>query len=133
MLLPFVLVALAACTGTGGSPSPGRSLEQDSFVLPSSGNKSIPPAAQVFQGVLSFDSIEGGCAFIEAPDGTRYEVVYPEGWTLDVAGQVLHGPEGEEAPAGMTLQVQGTIATDRASTCQVGPIVVATSVTVSPA
>jgi hypothetical protein len=108
-------------------------LEQDSFVLPSSGNKSIPPAAQVFQGVLSFDSIEGGCAFIEAPDGTRYEVVYPEGWTLDVAGQVLHGPEGEEAPAGTTLQVQGTIATDRASTCQVGPIVVATSVTVSPA
>jgi hypothetical protein len=88
------------------------------------------PSGEVrtIRGVLSFDDIEGGCAFLETADGTRYEVVYPDGWVLDRASGRLHGPEGQDVAPGGTIEIEGTIARDRSSICQVGPIVIATRV-----
>jgi len=133
ILVPLALVALAACT----TSDPGRgSAADDSFTLPSDGadrtGGPVPPAGRTIRGVLSFDDIEGGCAFLESADGSRYEVVYPEGWVLERATGRLHGPDGEDVAPGTVIEVEGSIATDRSSICQLGPIVIATRV-VAPA
>jgi hypothetical protein len=76
--------------------------------------------------------VEGGCAYLEAADGTRYEVLYPDGWTLQVSPLELIGPDGAvHARAGDPVTLRGEIATDMASICQIGPIFRATEV-VSP-
>lgn len=101
----------------------------DEFTRPSSiVNKSLAPAVGKVTGVLTFDDIEGGCAFIESADGTRYEVVYPDSWTLDLAAAELRSDDGRSVRAGDTLTVRGVPATDRSSTCQVGPIFIADEV-----
>ena len=127
-VLSFALLSLAACTGDGGALPPA----DDSFTLPSGGNKSLPPAAKRVRGVLTFDDIEGGCAYLETADGSKYEVIYPSGWVVDKTSAVLRGPDGVEAQAGATVTVEGTVATDRSSICQVGPIFQATTVEVGP-
>lgn len=126
-LLSVCAVLLTACSsGSRGSPSTG-----DEFTLPSD-SKSIAPGGRSVTGTLGFDDIEGGCAYIEAADGTRYEVIYPAGWTLDQGGAQLRGPDGQVANAGEPVTVRGSLATDRSSTCQIGPIFAATSVEISP-
>ena len=84
-------------------------------------------------GRLGFDDIEGGCSFLETDEGTRYQVTYPDGWTLDRVGAELRGPGGQVALAGEPVTVRGAVATDRSSICQIGPIVVATEVEIRPA
>lgn len=84
-------------------------------------------------GRLGFDDIEGGCSFLETDEGTRYEVTYPDGWTIDRILAELRGPGGELAGAGVSVTVRGAIATDRSSICQIGPIFVATAVELPPA
>ena len=84
-------------------------------------------------GTLAFDDIEGGCSFLATDSGTRYEVTYPDGWILDRRQADLRGPSGEWARAGDSVTVRGTVATDRSSICQVGPIFVATDVEIPPA
>jgi hypothetical protein len=112
-----------------------RALGQDEFTLPpppdphdawveKSGSR---PHATV-TGRLGFDDIEGGCSFLETDEGTRYEVVYPDGWTLDRMRAELRGPGGQFASAGASVTVRGAVATDRSSICQIGPIFVATDV-----
>jgi hypothetical protein len=84
-------------------------------------------------GRLGFDDIEGGCSFLETDEGTRYEVAYPVGWTIDRMGAELRGPGGQVAHAGESVTVRGAVATDRSSICQIGPIFVATAVEILPA
>jgi hypothetical protein len=79
-------------------------------------------------GRLGFDDIEGGCSFLETVEGTRYEVVYPDGWSLDRMRAELRGPGGQLAHAGESVTVRGVVATDRSSICQIGPIFLATDV-----
>jgi hypothetical protein len=90
------------------------------------------PGATV-TGRLGFDDIEGGCSFLEADDGTRYEVVYPDGWTIDRMLAELRGPGGQLAGAGERVTVRGAVATDRSSICQIGPIFVASAVEIPSA
>jgi hypothetical protein len=90
------------------------------------------PAATV-TGRLGFDDIEGGCSFLETDEGTRYEVVYPDGWTIDRMLAELRGPSGQVAHAGESVTVDGAVATDRSSICQIGPIFVATAVEIPAA
>lgn len=72
-------------------------------------------------GRLGVADIEGGCAYLETAKGTRYEVLYPKGWTRG-SGQ-LTNPQGEVvATAGDTVTVRGEIAVDAVSICQIGPI-----------
>jgi hypothetical protein len=131
LLLGLVLIVVAACTTTepGPTPSPDASrAEDDSFTLPSSGRVSPTGGPNSVSGVLTFDDIEGGCSYLEAADGTRFEVLYPIGWQLDQGAAELRGPAGERIAAGETVTVSGSLARGRSSICQVGPIFQATSV-----
>jgi len=128
LLFGFAVIAIAACTSGGGSSSP----EHDEFTVPSGSSGGEKPSAAAgirsVTGVLSFDDIEGGCAFLQTAAGAKFEVIYPDGWQLDRSAAMLRGPAGERARAGETVTVRGAIATDRSSTCQIGPIFRATSV-----
>jgi hypothetical protein len=84
-------------------------------------------------GRLSFDDIEGGCSFLETVEGTRYEVVYPDGWSLDRMRAELRGPGSQLAHAGESVTVRGAVATDRSSIYQIGPIFLVTDVEILPA
>lgn len=79
-------------------------------------------------GRLGFDAVEGGCAYLESPEGTRYQVLYPSDWRIDPGSGRLLGPKGEEARAGSVVSVRGSIVEDMASICQVGPMFRATEV-----
>jgi hypothetical protein len=79
-------------------------------------------------GTVGFDDIEGGCPYLQAADGTRYQVMYPEGWQVDRASGVLTGPDGERVELGRQVTVRGVVLDDMMSTCQIGPIFEATEV-----
>ena len=80
-------------------------------------------------GRLGISEVEGGCPYLEAADGTRYEVIYPDGWELDRASMQLRDPEATlVAAAGDIVTIRGEVATDMVSTCQIGPIFQATEV-----
>lgn len=126
---------LAACRGGGEEPSPTPSttsepsFDRSVFATPSPGTGATPGGGTVISGTFSSDSIEGGCAFLEAADGTRYEVLYPEGWTVLRNPYRLQDPDGEiVASGGETVTIRGEVATDMASICMVGPIFRATEV-----
>lgn len=120
--LAICLVAAACTTGSGGQSSPSDARDSLSAT-------SLPAGASI-SGVLGADSIEGGCPYLEADDGTRYEVLYPNGWRVDRGSGALHDPSGRlVAGAGERITVRGTRANDVASTCQIGPIFRATEVT----
>jgi hypothetical protein len=124
----MLVSACAAASDSGSPPDDEYTLPLPSDAKPGS---LTPPVLGAVSGVLTFDDIEGGCAFIETPEKVRYEVIYPDGWVLDRVGAVLRGPAGEEVPAGETLRIRGSVATDRSSICQVGPIFEATAVEVA--
>jgi hypothetical protein len=117
-----------------------RAVGDDEFTLPASPDpwdswaaKSPSRHEVTVTGRLGFDDIEGGCSFLETDEETRYEVAYPDGWTLDRMGAELRGPGGQLARAGESVTVRGAIATDRSSICQIGPIFVATDVEIQSA
>ena len=133
------MVAMNGCgggAGPGGSgaagtgePSPagpaGPSLELASQQPSKSG------AAGTYTGMLGSDAIEGGCAYLQAPDGRKYQVLYPDGWELRMSPLELIAPDGTVvARAGDEVTVRGAEA-DMASTCQIGPIIQATEVVVA--
>lgn len=95
------------------SPRPGRSLSAEPI---------HPEEAQVVTGTLGFDAVEAGCGYLQTADGKRYEVIYPDGWRLDRGTGHLLGPDGQTVGPGAVVTVRGSIASDIASFCQVGPI-----------
>ncbi len=75
------------------------------------------------------DDIEGGCPYLQAADGRRLQVLYPDGWTLKKSPLQLVAPDGSvHSRAGDTVSVLGAEADDMASICQIGPIIRATEV-----
>lgn len=118
--LCVLLSACASGTGAGSLPaSDGRSMSAASQV----------PPGETLTGRLGADSIEGGCPYLEADDGTRYEVLYPSGWEVDRGSGTLRDPDGVVvARPGDTITVRGARAEGMASICQVGPIFRATEV-----
>jgi len=102
-----------AASPATASPRPAFTAEP---LLPSSSSEAV------VTGMLAFDSVEGGCGYLETTNGTRYQVIYPTGWQIDGGTGHLHGPRGEDAPPGSQVSVRGSIVTDMASTCQVGPM-----------
>jgi hypothetical protein len=129
-LVSLALILLACSTGSDPEPT-----GDEIVVMPSGTGGSFPaksgaPATMTVTGVLGFDDIEGGCWFVGDSGGTSYQVVYPDGWTLDRALGELQGPAGQKVRVGESLTVRGAVATDRSSTCQIGPIFVATEVEV---
>ncbi len=73
--------------------------------------------------------LEGGCAWVEAADGSRYEVEYPAGYEVRFDPLELVGPDGEVmAGEGDQVRLTGAVDPDLMSFCQIGEIFVATSV-----
>jgi hypothetical protein len=135
ILVSLMALSMTACAGSG---DPDPSID-DEFTLPTTSDplatfraKSAGPVVGSVTGTLGFDDIEGGCAFLQAADGARYEVIYPDDWSLDRTSGALRGPAGEVVGVGEPLTVRGSIATDRSSICQIGPIFVATEVQIDP-
>jgi hypothetical protein len=125
----FVVVAMTGCGGGGsggGSPEPSSqpSLELSSQQPSSAGD------GEIYVGMLGSDAIEGGCAYLQSADGRKYEVIYPDGWTLRMSPLELVAPDGRVvARVGDEITIRGTQA-DMASICQIGPIIQATEVVV---
>ena len=122
------------------SESDPLAVGDDEFTLPTPTDpwdswaaKSLSRPDITVTGRLGFDDIEGGCSFLETDEGTRYEVTYPDGWTLDRTHAELRGPGGQLAGAGESVIVRGAVVTDRSSICQIGPIFEATEVQIRPA
>src|SRR5687768_5208584 len=93
-----LIVVLAACASPGSRPTESgtRETTPSTEATPSPAaptmepitRESLKPASEQpkpeggggeLVGTLGADSIEGGCGYLEAPDGTRYQVIYPDG------------------------------------------------------
>lgn len=89
-------------------------------------------AGDELRGTLGGDpSLEGGCVWVEAEDGQRYELAPAEGapFTVDPARTTVVDPSGAViAQAGDAIVVEGELGAELASFCQVGPIWSATDV-----
>lgn len=129
LLLPLGLLLVAACTADPGTtPSARPSLELAS-PGPTKRVGDAPGSGTRFSGILSSDAIEGGCAFLQAADGRRLEVIYPDGWRLERSPLALIAPDGTvHSRAGDLVTIVGDEADDFASICQIGPIVRASEV-----
>ena len=111
----------AVSTATPPAVSPSASLELES-------PKSPPGTDQTYTGVLRSDAIEGGCVYLQAADGRKYEIIAPTGWEIQKAPAAVVDPSGQVvARAGEVITVNGHEA-DMMSICQVGPIIQATEI-----
>ena len=68
--------------------------------------------------------LEGGCAWLDAEDGTRYEVLFPDGWRVEFEPSLqLLDPQGNVRAQNVDrIGVNGSVDEDLVSICQVGPI-----------
>ena len=111
-----------------------EAVSQEAAPAPSLRLNSMKPAPPTslpgdLTGILGLAEIETGCPYLEAADGTRYEVMYPDGWELQRSPLQLVAPDGTTvARAGEEVTVRGSVAGDMASVCQIGPIFRATEV-----
>ncbi|HEX2222553.1 MAG TPA: hypothetical protein VHK06_08530 [Candidatus Limnocylindria bacterium] len=134
-----LLLALAGCAGEAGAPTDSQptaaapsATASDQPAPSASGPMDRPTegAGEESQpdlvGVLDGDaSLEGGCAWLETPDGERWQVMWPAGYHVmfDEAGPMLMGPDGSIAAGpGDRIGVTGKEAGEMGSVCQVGPI-----------
>ena len=130
-------VVMAGCSssggGTGGSGGSSASAGGASAAAPSASlelasPKSPAAGGNTYTGVLRSDAIEGGCAYLLAADGQKYEIIPPDGWQLQKAPAAVVSPSGEVvAKAGDVITVHGDEA-DMMSICQIGPIIQATDI-----
>ena len=133
-------LVMAACAAPAGNPTATPTPEQRpvestestptaSLELSSEQPTREPARGDELTGVLGADSIEGGCGYLQTDDGTRYQVIYPTGWNLALSPLQLTSPGGEVvAQGGDEVTVRGSVSTDMASICQIGPIFQATEV-----
>jgi hypothetical protein len=128
-------VVMNGCGSGAGSGSGTAGAGEPSAVGPASPSLELASqqptkggAAATYTGVLAADAIEGGCAYLQVPDGRKLEVIYPDGWELRKSPVELVSPDGRVvARAGDGVTVRGAEA-DMASVCQLGPIIQATDV-----
>ena len=134
--LVLMVVVMNGCSGSGEAASSGGGSGEGSGSA-SSSSPSLELASQkpsggadaTYSGVLGADSIEGGCSYLQAADGKRYELIPPDGWQLDKGSAQLRGPDGAVvARAGDAITVKGHEA-DMVSICQIGPIIQAVEIT----
>ena len=53
-----------------------------------------PGVTADYSGILSMDAIEGGCPYLQAANGDKLQVIYPEGWQLNKSPLELVAPDG---------------------------------------
>jgi hypothetical protein len=129
LALAFVLLT-AACSSGAGGPTPPSVASASPVARPSASLTSKPGAVKAdYSGILSMDAIEGGCAYLQATDGRKLQVMYPEGWELRKAPLELIAPDGSvHSKGGDPVSVNGSEAGDVATICQIGPVIRATEV-----
>lgn len=123
-----LLFLLTACAPAGSDPtSPDASQPSAGSLTPSSEQPTLNDDVTSITGVIGSDTIEGGCGYVETDDGTRYEIIWPDGWEL--RGSELRNPDGTVVErAGDEVTLHGHEAEEIGSTCQIGPIFQATRV-----
>lgn len=145
-LLTTLLAAcllLAGCQATedvavGGSPSPTASdpldvIGTDVPTVPAPGTDDPAgdrAAFSTYRGTFGGSAIEGGCVWLDAEDGTRYQVVpTPDsGLVLDTEAFSLLAADGTTiAGDGDPVVVEGAADPEAMSFCQVGPILLVRS------
>lgn len=126
MVTGAMLVLLTACAG-GGEPPAAQPPSPTEPATPAA--TAQPPAGDGLTGTLGGDpQLEGGCAWVD--DGAqRWEVQYPQGYTITFDPLVLTGPDGPVAEEGDTITLGGAEQGDAVTICQVGRVWAATSVT----
>jgi len=137
LLIAIAILALTSCASAGSSErfaSPTEESPVDrtpsashtpssSLQLGSHQPSRAPAAGDDLIGTLGADSVEGGCGYLQAEDGTRYQVLYPDGWRLQLSPLQLISPEGDVvARGGDRVTVRGSVASDIASICMIGPM-----------
>jgi len=125
----FVLL-LAACSASPAASPPPTAGPPAASTAPSASLTVRPTGtAPDYTGILSIDAIEGGCAYLQAANGDKLQVLYPDGWALDKDPLELIAPDGSvHAKAGDRVSIMGSDTGDMASICQIGPIIQATEV-----
>jgi hypothetical protein len=82
-------------------------------------------------GTLGVEDLEGGCIYVEV-DGQKYELLAgPDAaLAMDAGNGVVADAQGNViARAGDTITVQGALDPGISTFCQIGPVLMATSVT----
>lgn len=122
VLLIIFAVLLAACGGGAGPTADGRS--------PGADATTTGPPGSAFTGTLGGDAqLEGGCAWLDTEEEGRVEPRWPDGYRVAFDPVRLLGPDGEVvAEEGDTVAVDGEIAGDVMTICQVGPVLEVTEV-----
>lgn len=125
-ILALVLTGCSAGGGTDASASPD--LPRPTLNRPKQPSPTIhidrgPGKPMTLTGILGIDRIEGGCPYLQTADGTRYEVIYPAGWSVNTTtGELIDATGDVSATPGDSVTVRGEIATDAVSICQIGRI-----------
>ena len=131
-LLPLMFAfAIAACSASSGGPTPSSAPPSTPLVArPSVSLKPDSGAIGAdYSGILSMDEIEGGCTYLQADDGRKLQVIYPEGWELRKSPLALIAPDGSvHSKGGDRVSVNGSVANDIVTICQIGPVIRATEV-----
>lgn len=125
--LVAVALLLAACGGTDEPTADGRSPVGSE---PTSAGPPADAGEADLSGTLGGDAqLEGGCAWLETESEGRVEPRWPEGYRIEFEPVRLVGPGGEViAEEGDTVAVNGRIAGDVMTICQVGPVFEVTEV-----
>jgi hypothetical protein len=129
LALAFVLLIAGCSSGAGASALPSVAATS-SVARPTASLTSKPGGISAdYSGILSMDAIEGGCAYLQAADGRKLQVIYPEGWELRKAPLELVAPDGSvHSKGGDLVSVNGSEANDIATICQIGPVIRAAEV-----
>lgn len=126
LILTVALAALcAACAGAGGGGQANPTLG----ATPPGGTDEAPAEGDTITGTLGGDAeLEGGCVWVD--DGAvKWQVQWPDGYTVSTDPVAVTAPDVDIAE-GDTVTVTGSEQTDVMTTCQVGPVWLATSVEV---
>lgn len=119
-LMLGLLLLVASCGGSGDPTVDGRSPAGSE---PTAGSTTGGGEADLV-GTLGGDAqLEGGCAWLESEAEGRVEPRWPEGYRIAFDPVRLLGPDGEVvAEAGDTVRVNGAVADDVMTICQIGPV-----------
>lgn len=133
-LLALLLAAtllLTACGDDADTPPDEPGLDQPGDGGDAAGTQPHDDELASITGTFGADAeLEGGCAWVET-DGQRYEVQWPEGYTVDFAADpvTLRGPDGAAvAEVGDSVTVEGSVSPDVMTVCQIGPAFTGTAV-----
>lgn len=112
-----VALFVAACGGSADPTAAGRS--------PDTGEPTAPGSTPAtLSGTLGGDAdLEGGCAWLDTDRLGRVEPRWPDGYTVAFDPVRLLGRDGQVvAEEGDRVSVDGAVAEEVMTICQVGPV-----------